>query len=323
VTSGHRGPALRRIQPDLLPALGRMWPRDFTDLTRYRRQHYLARGAGNAGPQAAAGLRIVNWEPGVLGDVAVRQYRCGHATGSRSALVWAHGGGHVSGTIDQDDAMLQQLCASVGCDVFAVALRRAPEHPFPAPLEDVYSSLAAIHRSAPDLGLDRGRIAIGGASSGGGTAAGTALLARDRGELDICFQLLVYPMLDDTNVDPAAADIDPRLWSHSDNRFGWRSYLGEDFGTDNVSAYAAPLRAADLGGLPPAFIAVGDADIFLAEDLEYAVALHRQQVATEVHVYPGAYHGFNVAAPDASVTRRFYRDRDEALSAALETPAEP
>jgi acetyl esterase/lipase len=251
-------------------------------------------------------------------DVRVRHYRPVDQSGVLPCLYWIHGGGHVLGQIEQDDLAMDHIVDAVGCAVVSVEWRRPPEHPFPAPMDDCYAGLAWTHRHAIELSVDPLRIAVGGASSGGGSAAGLALLARDRGELPVCYQLLIYPMLDDRNVTPAShAVTDPRVWNRQSNLIGWRSYLGDAVGTDQVSPYAAPTRAADLAGLPPAYLAVGDLDLFIDEDLEYAQRMQQAAVPIELHVYPAAIHGFDSSAPGSGLARRFVRDRDEALRRAF------
>jgi acetyl esterase/lipase len=175
----------------------------------------------------------------------VRHYRPAGRHDVLPCLYWIHGGGHVLGQIEQDDLAMDHIVDAVGCAVVSVEWRRPPEHPFPAPMDDCYAGLAWTHRHAAELGVDPARIAIGGASSGGGSAAGLALLARDRGELPVRFQLLIYPMLDDRNVTPASQALtDPRVWNRASNLIGWRAYLGDAAGTGRVSPYAAPTRAA-------------------------------------------------------------------------------
>jgi acetyl esterase/lipase len=305
------------VDPELRPALERLTSHDFSNIEAARRRALAARDLTNAGISLFGNVAIRFWEADRLGDTAVRQYTNRDCPAPRPALIWAHGGGHVLGHIDQDDAMLQALCAQVGCDVFAVALRRAPEHPFPAPVEDVYSTLTRIAHEANSLGVDARQLAIGGVSAGAGTAAGVALLARDRSEVQLRYQLLVSPMLDDQNVPPRSPEVVPGAWSGESNAYGWSAYLGAAFGTDDVSPYAAPARATDLSRLPSTFIAVGDLDLFLNEDLHYAANLGRAGVPVEAHVYPGAYHGFTNLVPDAAISRRFFHDRDLALSRAL------
>jgi acetyl esterase/lipase len=175
-----------------------------------------------------------------------------------------------------------------------------------------------LTKHADKLGVNPKRIAIGGASAGGGLAAALALLARDRAEVAVAFQLLIYPMIDDCNVVQACDTIpDTLLWTRRNNLIGWRCYLGSEPGGPQLSAYAAPTRAMDLSGLPPAYIPVGSLDLFLRENVDYAMRLLAAGVPTELHVYPGGYHGFDAFGPDADVSKRFTEDRDRALRRAL------
>lgn len=171
---------------------------------------------------------------------------------------------------------------------------------------------------AAQLGVDTGRIAVGGASAGGGLAAGLVLLARDRGEVPISFQLLIYPMIDNLNATRSSEEFaNAPIWSRRDNQGGWQAYLGADATSLNASPYAAASRATDLTNLPPAYIAVGSQEVFLDEDVDYALRLAHAGVPVELHVYPCAFHGFEGLAPTASISQRFVADRDEALKRAL------
>ncbi|HTN91879.1 MAG TPA: alpha/beta hydrolase fold domain-containing protein, partial [Sorangium sp.] len=175
-----------------------------------------------------------------------------------------------------------------------------------------------LHEGAAELGVDTGRLAIGGASAGGGLAACLGLLARDRDEVPLAFQLLLYPMLDDRTVtatDPHA-HVGEFIWTRDGNRFGWTALLGREPGGDGVSPYAAAARAEDLAGLPPTYVGVGALDLFLEEDMEYARRLSRAGVPTELHVYPGAFHGFD-RVPRARVSQAATRDYMDALRRAL------
>ncbi|MPY93179.1 MAG: alpha/beta hydrolase fold domain-containing protein [Acidimicrobiia bacterium] len=261
--------------------------------------------------------------PGLEGEpeVRVRHYRPVEQSEALPCLYWIHGGGHVLGQIEQDDPMMDHVVEAIGCAVVSVDWRRPPEHPFPAPMNDCYAGLMWTYKNAAELRIAPDHIAIGGASSGGGSAAGLALLARDKGEIPVCFQLLIYPMLDDRNVTPASHAItDPKVWNRKSNLIGWQAYLGGAAGTDDVSPYAAPTRAVDLEGLPPAFIPVGDLDLFLDEDIEYAQRLLEAGVPTELHVYVGGIHGFDLLAPASGLAQRFRRDRDEALRRVFQGP---
>jgi acetyl esterase/lipase len=262
--------------------------------------------------------RAVPGPPGAP-DVVVRIYRARAHDGIRPALLWIHGGGYVLGSIEADDLRIQQLAEAVECTVVSVEYRLAPEHPFPAALEDCYAALKWLSSHASDLRIDRRRVAIGGASAGAGLAAGLALLVRDRAELAVAFQLLIYPMIDDRNVDRASdACLDTLLWTRDNNRAAWRAYLGDVADTSGVvSPYAAAFRATDVGGVPPAYLSVGELDLFINENITYAQRLIEAGVPTELHVYPGAYHSFDTLAPRSAVGRRFIADRDSALRRAL------
>jgi acetyl esterase/lipase len=258
--------------------------------------------------------------PGPQGgdQVRVRVYRSNDQRNKLPALFWIHGGGYVVGDIDQDDRLMKQFVKRIDCVAVSVDYRLAPEYPFPAPVEDCYAGLKWLFAHADELGVEPSRIAIGGASAGGGLTAGLALLARDRREVQVAFQLLIYPMIDDRNATPASYAItDPRVWNRESNRLGWKAYLGRDGGGSDVSPYAAAARATDLTNLPRAYISVGTLDLFIDENIEYAQRLIQAGVATELHVYPGAFHGFDLFAPSAKVSKQFKADRDNALRRAL------
>jgi acetyl esterase/lipase len=259
--------------------------------------------------------------PASSGDhsVRVRVYRADDQQKNKlPALFWIHGGGYVMGDIEQDDRLMKQLVRRIGCVAVSVDYRLAPEHPFPTPVEDCYAGLKWLFANADELGVEHSRIAIGGPSGGGGLTAGLGLMARDRKEVQLAFQLLIYPMIDDRNATPASHAItDPRVWNRESNRLGWKAYLGRDGGGADVSPYAAASRATDLTNLPPTYISVGTLDLFVDENIEYAQRLIQAGVPTELHVYPGAFHGFDLFAPSAKVSKQFKADRDNALRRAL------
>ncbi|HEY3260790.1 MAG TPA: alpha/beta hydrolase [Pseudonocardiaceae bacterium] len=309
-----------RIDPEVAAALPAVPVLDLTDIpaARVAREQLAAQARARmpADPSVAREDHLVATLDGSA-QVRVRHYRpANRPAGPLPCLYWIHGGGHVLGSVDQDDPFLESVVRTLGCAAVSVDWRRAPEHPFPTPLEDCYTGLLWTARNAERLGLDPDRIAIGGASSGGGSAAGLALLARDRGQVRPAFQLLIYPMLDD-RTDSDLVD-HPKLWGRVSNLIAWRAYLGHEPGErDGVSPYAVPARATELGGLPPAFVATGDLDLFADEDIEYARRLVRAGVPVELHVYPGGIHGFDLFAPDSGLARRLVRDRDEALARVL------
>jgi acetyl esterase/lipase len=258
--------------------------------------------------------------PGPVGapEVFVRIYQPADRPDTLPALLWIHGGGYVLGSVERDDLLAKHLARVGQCVVASVEYRLAPEHPFPAPVEDCYAALKWLAAQSTKLGVNTARIAIGGASAGGGLAAGLAVLTRDRAEVEIAFQLLIYPMIDDRTIAPASATVpDTFVWTRENNLMGWRAYLGREPGGTDVSPHAAAARATDLRGLPPAYIPVGDLDLFLDENMTYAQRLLAAGVPTELHVYPGAFHGFNGFVPNAEISRRFNTDRDSALKRML------
>ena len=246
--------------------------------------------------------------PGTDGapDVVLRVHRQRDAHGARPCVYWMHGGGMVLGSARQDDQRFDRWCVRHGCVGVAVEYRLAPETPYPGPMDDCYAGLRWVHAHADELGVDAARIGIGGASAGGGLAAGLALLARDRAEVPVAFQLLIYPMIDDRRTT-ASSGWEVPIWPPAANEFGWQAYLGGLAG-EAVSAYAAPARAPDVAGLPQALVVVGTLDGFLDEDVTYAQRMMQAGVPVELHVYPGAPHGFDGFAPDTAVARQCRRD---------------
>jgi acetyl esterase/lipase len=231
-------------------------------------------------------------------------------------IVWMHGGGLVMGTAAGADAQFDTWCARHRMVAVSVEYRLAPETPYPGPLEDCYRALRYVHRNAPALGIDRTRIGIGGASAGGGLAAGLGLLARDRGEFPVFLQLLVYPMIDDRRTT-ASSSWEVPVWNPPSNSFGWTSYLPGIVGGPQVPAYAAAARAEDLRELAPTYIMVGGLDLFVDEDTDYARRLIQAGVPTELHVYPGCPHAFELFAPHTTIATRARRDLAEWLDARL------
>jgi acetyl esterase/lipase len=236
--------------------------------------------------------------------------------GPAPCLYSIHGGGYILGTRDMDDMRFDRWCPKFGLVGVSVEYRLAPETPYPGPLEDCYTGLQWVYDNSEKLGVDPGRIGIGGASAGGGLAAALALLCRDRGQLMPAFQMLIYPMLDDRRATTSSQWEVP-IWKPDHNEFGWRAYLGPLYGSDDVPYLAAPARATDLSGLPPTLIYVGTLDGFCDEDVIYAMGLYHAGVRTELHVYPGAPHGFDGFAATADVSKRARHDTEEWLTATL------
>ncbi|WP_157218892.1 alpha/beta hydrolase [Flavisphingomonas formosensis] len=250
-------------------------------------------------------------------DVGIIIFRPEPAETPLPAVLHIHGGGYVMGTAEMSSAGNAVTADAARCVIVSVDYRLAPETPHPGPLEDCYAALKWLHDGAEELGVDRTRIAVAGESAGGGLAAALALLARDRGEVPLIFQRLIYPMIDDrTCVRDAHPYVGEFIWTPASNRFGWHALLGEKPGGAGISPYAAAARAEDLAGLPPAYISVGSLDLFLEENVDYALRLTRAGVPVELHVYPGAFHGFELA-PNTRLARVAARDRLEALKRAL------
>ena len=305
-------------------AFEEMPPRDLDPTDIERSVAALREGAAERAaeaPPAPEGVSIEDRQvagPDGAPKISIRLYRPANLPDNAPALYWIHGGGMVLGSVETSDDFCGRFASNLRALVASVEYRLAPEHPFPAPLDDCYAGLRWLASSTDELKLDPGRIAIGGGSAGGGLAAGLALLVRDLEEIEVCFQLLVYPMIDDRNVTPSSHAItDPRLWDRSANLVGWNAYLEGNAGAEGVSPYAAPARATNLAGLPPAYISVGALDLFLDEDIAYAQALLEANVPVELRVYPGAFHGSPNRLPDADLSRRWAADLESALERAL------
>ncbi len=229
----------------------------------------------------------------------------------RGGLLWIHGGGFIVGS-GRNDPHGIGFAEHVGCTVVSVDYRLAPEHTYQASVADCVGGLDWLFENATELGVDPKRIAIGGASAGGGLTAGLALHNRDHAGRNLALQLLIYPMLDDRHDTPSGRAIThPTVWNRHVSFKAWQMYLGEEYGGDRVSPYAAAMRATDLSGLPPAFVTVGMMDLFRDENILYAQRLMEAGVPTELQVYPGMYHGAEMSAPAADVSARMrtaYRD---------------
>jgi len=264
-------------------------------------------------PNVASEDRAV---PGPEGapDITVRIYRPVDATGTLPGIYYIHGGGMILGDLDGEDAVAASICEHVDAVVVSVEYRLAPEHPYPAPVEDCYAGLVWMAGHAAELGFDPDRLAVYGGSAGGGLTIAVTMLARDRGGPAIRFQMPIYPMIDDTNETPSSHEItDIGLWDRAGNIEAWKWYLGDG----KPDQYAAPARAENLAGLPPTFIDVGTVDLFRDEDIAFAQRLMQAGVPTELHVNPGSYHAAEVFAPDCALSQRIWTRRFEALHRGL------
>lgn len=237
----------------------------------------------------------------------------------RPAILHTHGGGYIIGSAASDVPDLQLMAKTLDCVIVTVEYRLAPETPFPGSLEDNYTALKWLHTEAETLGVDKSRIALAGESAGGGHAAILAIAARDRGEIPIIYQSLVYPMLDDRtgSSKPVPAYIGNYVWTAEYNRFGWKAFLGQAAGQEKAPIGAVPSRLNDLKGLAPAWIGTGAIDLFVDEDIEYARRLIDAGVPTELIVVPGAYHGFDRIVPNSFASKQFTLSRYNGLARAF------
>jgi len=239
---------------------------------------------------------------------------------NRPVIVHTHGGGYVAANTSLYP-FIQTMAQACGCVVVSVDYRMAPETRYPGSLDDNYAALRWVYAQAAALGVDRARIAVGGESAGGGHAAALALRARDRAEIPMLFQLLLYPMLDDRtgSSQPAPPAMGQFIWNAACNRFGWTALLGVPAGSAHIPPGSVPARLEDLSGLPPAWIGVGSIDLFADEDVHYAQRLMDEGIATELNVFPGAYHAFDLLVPRAAVSKRFTNSWTSSLRTAFAT----
>jgi len=252
--------------------------------------------------------------------VVVRVHRPAQLKTPAACLYSIHGGGYVLGSYVMDDVVFDRYCNEFGCVGVSVEYRLAPETPYPGPLEDCYAGLAWTIAHAQELGIDDARLGIMGVSAGGGLAAALALLVRDRGEFELAFQLLQCPMIDDRQVSESSCYDDLLVWSREANTFGWKCYLGDRYGGDDVPVHAAAARADDLSGLPPAMVITGGADGFRDENIEYARRLAQAGVPTDLCVIAGAPHGVQIF-PSTTPARRWARAVEEWLQPRLDSRA--
>jgi acetyl esterase/lipase len=310
------------VDPELLAAVKGQPLTTMTaaDVAASRKQGPLYGGALPAIPGVQLSRRSIPGPPNapdvhlVIADPAPGQK-------GKPVLLHIHGGGYVVGEALAFLPGVVRYAKPAGCLVVSVDYRLAPETKFPGALNDNYAALRWVYDHAEELGVDRKRIAIAGESAGGGHAAALAIHARDRGEVPIVFQLLIYPMLDDRTGSTRA--VSPYIgqigWGVGSNRFGWTSLLGVPAGSAQVPYGAVPARVQDLAGLPPAFIGVGAIDLFVDEDIDYARRLIDSGVSTELLVIPGAYHAFDLMVPDAQPSKAFIQSITAALQRAFQT----
>lgn len=258
--------------------------------------------------------------PSVAGEILVKIYEPSQRTDVKlPAMLWIHGGGYVMGHPDMDDALCERFVQAAKCVVVSVDYRLAPEHPYPAAIDDCYAGLKWMTDEAELLGIDLDRIAIAGASGGGGLTAALALMARDKGGPALIFQMPLYPMIDDRNITASSHEItaDNAPWNRTNNLAAWNMYLGDRTEDSEVSPYAVPSRAESLAGLPPTYTCIGQLDLFRDETIEYVARLAQAGVDVEFHLYPGTFHSFEGMVPQAEVSQRASKSYVDAIARAL------
>ncbi|HWO59699.1 MAG TPA: alpha/beta hydrolase [Umezawaea sp.] len=278
------------LTPDLIPSL---------------REGYNSRDATNEELRRGGAFEVSERPvPGPHGDIPVLILKPAAATGLVGAIYYIHGGGMITGTNrGADSTKAYDLAQELGLAVVSVDYRLAPEHPHPVPVDECYAGLVWTVEHADELGIDPERIVIAGASAGGGLAAATTLMARDRGAPALAAQLLFCPMLDDRNESLSARQMAGLgVWDRTSNDTGWTALLGAERGGPDVSPYAAPARESDLSGLPPTYLDVGSAETFRDEVVAYASAIWAAGGNAELHVWPGGFHGFEMLAPESDLS---------------------
>ena len=236
----------------------------------------------------------------------------------RPGILHMHGGGFVSGSADMNEGFCKKMAHDLNAVVVSVDYRLATAAPFPGPLEDSYAALLWMNRESKELGIDNRKLAVTGESAGGGLAAELAFLVRDRKEVSLALQYLTQPMLDDRT--GITIDVSPYLgqyvWTRGSNKFGWSTYLNQPAGSASVAYPAVPARIENLQGLAPCYIVSGALDLLLVENLSYAQRLASQGVPIEIHVYPGALHGFMNAAT-TQLAKNYYEERKKVFRKAF------
>ncbi|UOO80929.1 alpha/beta hydrolase [Uruburuella testudinis] len=309
---------LHRLAPEY-QSTAPQWTADISDDAEVARRNAGFKSAAESGVQP--GQKII--VPAADGQPAVDLYvyRPQKAAAVLPVIYFIHGGGYIMGNARQNNAALADLAERNQAAVVSVEYRLATEAPFPADLQDAYHGLSHIYRHAAALGLDASRLILMGESAGGGLAARLALYTRDQGEFTPAGQVLIYPMLDHrTGTDRSPyrnPDAGEFVWTAASNRFGWNKLRGNQRISNAQMPYFSPAAAKNLRGLPPAFIAVGDLDLFVNEDIDYANRLIQAGVPTELHVIPGVFHAFEIIVPDSPQTAQYRELRRNAIQGML------
>lgn len=301
-------PTSERVAEELLPSLLNSSSMDFDKIGIQSTREYFESLVGStllpSDPEVEVyDVYIENPDSGEK-DIRMRIYKPVDKVDNMPGIYWIHGGGFLFGVPEQDEAQSIRFAKEVGAVVVAVDYRLAPEHPYPAPLDDSYVGLVWFFEKAESLGVDKNKIAIAGSSAGGNLCAAVTLMARDKGGPELVFQMPLYPMIDDRFITPSShEEIDIRVWNNTSNLYAWRTYLGDNFGSDKVTKYMAPARETDLSGLPPVYTCVGNLDPFRDDTINYVARLVQAGVPVEFHLYPGAFHAFEIISPESPMSK--------------------
>lgn len=305
------------IDPELLPIVALIPTRDLSDVEAAR--DWMATLIEPMNESVDTTGIVIEDHVTTLADasVSMRVYTPTVAppASGRPALLDIHGGGFCVGSMDMEHGFATQVARELNAVVVAVEYRLAPEHPFPAALDDCYAALRWMHDKAVALGIDTGRIGVGGQSAGGGLTAATVLFARDRGGPAVCFQFLGIPELDHRlETSSMKSFVDTPMWNRPNAEWSWRYYLGPN--TATVSPYASPAIATDLRGLPPAYVTTMEFDPLRDEGIMYAIRMMEAGVSVELHTFPGTFHG-SAFVSSAAVSRRAHQELLTALHRGL------
>lgn len=301
-----------RIDPELLPALDALPALDLNrDNIAHIRDLIASRPRPSSSVKVLSDRKTISTQDGTV-DVYI--YRKNDQP-AQPAVLWIHGGGYIMGNAEDERAKI--IADHCNCTVFSVDYRLAPEHPFPAGPNDCYAALGWIMNDAKALGIDEHRVAIGGASAGGGMAAGVALMNNDKDNFPLQLQLLLYPMIDNLHATVSGKLENHPIWKRSTSFNAWEMYL-DGIPAKLASPYAAATRATDLTGLPPVYLCVGSEDLFRDENIDYAQRLLAAGVPCEFSIFPGLYHGADSFIPTARVSRRLNKAFLQALDHALD-----
>lgn len=235
--------------------------------------------------------------------IRIRIYQPMHKTTSSPGILWIHGGGYALGAPELNSNMYKRLIEQSGCVIIAPSYRLSGEAPYPAALEDCYDTLLWMKKNAIKLGIRDNQLMVGGESAGGGLTAALTLYARDKGEVNIAFQMPLYPMIDDRMITESSRDNNAPIWNSKSNEWAWRLYLGELYGKE-VPSYAAAARAMDYSNLPPTVTFAGDLEPFRDETIQYVMKLREAGVPVDFQLFPGCYHAFDMICPKAEVSKK-------------------